>query len=102
MPVYTVSSENFKKEVTECDKIVLLDFYADWCGPCRMLAPVIEEIAEEHPELKVCKINADEQPELAAAFDVMSIPALFAVKNGKIINRSAGAVGKQQILDMIK
>lgn len=102
MPVYTVSSENFKKEVTECDKIVLLDFYADWCGPCRMLAPVIEEIAEEHPEIKVCKINADEQPELAAEFDVMSIPALFAVKNGKIINRSAGAVGKQQILDMIK
>ena len=102
MPVYTVSSENFKKEVTECDKIVLLDFYADWCGPCRMLAPVIEEIAEEHPEIKVCKINADEQPELAAEFDVMSIPALFAVKNGKIINRSAGAVGKQQILNMIK
>lgn len=102
MSVMYITKENFENEVNRSDKTVLLDFYADWCGPCRMVSPVVEQIADEQPEIKVCKINIDEQPELAARFDVMSIPALFVIKNGEVVNQSLGAKPKAQILEMLK
>ncbi len=86
----------------QSDKTVLLDFYADWCGPCRMVAPFIEEIANENPQIIVGKINVDEQPELAAEFEVASIPTLVVMKNGKVVNQSAGARPKQQILALLE
>ena len=101
MSAMNLNQENFHREVMESEKPVLLDFWAPWCGPCRMVVPIIEEIAEEHPELKVAKINVDEETELAQQFRVMSIPALFVVKNGKVVNQSVGAKSKEQILDMI-
>lgn len=101
MSVITVTKENFENEILKADKTVLLDFYADWCGPCRMVSPIVDEIAEEHPEFKVGKINVDEQPELAAQFGVMSIPSLFVMKNGEIVNQSLGAKPKAQILAML-
>lgn len=96
-----VSKENFKSEVLESSKPVLVDFYADWCGPCRMLAPVIEEISAERTDIKVCKINVDNDTELAAAYGVMSIPSLFVFKNGEVTNHALGALPKAQILDLI-
>jgi thioredoxin 1 len=86
MSVITVNKENFQKEVMESDRTVLIDFWASWCGPCRMVSPIVDEIADEHPEIKVCKINVDEENELAAQFGVMSIPSLFVVKEGKVTN----------------
>ena len=83
------------------DKPVLLDFYADWCGPCRMVGPIVEEIAGERSDIKVGKINVDEQSELAAQFGVMSIPMLAVIKNGEVVNRSVGARPKEQILAML-
>ncbi len=102
MSVIKVTKGNFESEVLKSDKKVLLDFYADWCGPCRMVSPIVEEIAEEYPEYKVCKINVDEETELASEFQVMSIPSLFVVENGKVLNGSLGAKTKAQILDMLK
>ena len=102
MSVISVNKENFENEVMNSDKKVLVDFYADWCGPCRMVSPIVEEIANEYPEFKVCKINVDEQPELASSFQVMSIPSLFVIENGKIVNQSMGAKPKAQILYMLK
>lgn len=96
-----VSKENFKSEVLESSKPVLVDFYADWCGPCRMLAPVIDEISAERSDIKVCKINVDNDTELAAAYGVMSIPSLFVFKNGEVSNHALGALPKAQILDLI-
>ena len=96
-----VNKENFKSEVLESSKPVLVDFYADWCGPCRMLAPVIEEISAERTDIKVCKINVDNDSELAAAYGVMSIPSLFVFKNGEVTNHALGALPKAQILDLI-
>ena len=81
---------------------MLLDFWANWCGPCRMLSPTVDEIAQEHPEFKIGKVNVDEQPELARDFHVMSIPALFVIKEGKIVNQAVGIQSKQQILAMLK
>lgn len=101
MSVIKIDKNNFENEVLKSDKKVLLDFYADWCGPCRMVGPIVEEIANEHPEYKVCKINVDEQPELASAFQVMSIPSLFVMENGKVVNNSMGAKPKAQILNML-
>ncbi len=101
MAVIKVDQNNFENEVLHSEKKVLLDFYADWCGPCRMVAPIVEELAEEHPEYKVCKVNVDEQPALAAKFQVMSIPSLFVMENGEIVNQALGAKTKAQLLDML-
>lgn len=101
MAVMVINKENFQNEVLNSDKPVLLDFYADWCGPCRMVGPIVEEIAGERSDIKVGKINVDEQSELAAQFGVMSIPMLAVIKNGEIVNRSVGARPKEQILAML-
>ena len=101
MAVLTITKENFEEEVLKSDKPVLLDFWATWCGPCRMVGPVIEQIAAEHPEIKVGKINVDEQNELAGAFRVMSIPTLVAVKDGKVVNQTVGVQPKARILALL-
>ena len=101
MSVLTITKNNFKKEVLQSDKPVLLDFWASWCGPCRMVSPVVDEIAAEHPEIKVGKINVDEQTELAAAFRVMSIPTLVVMKGGKVVQQALGARPKAQILALL-
>ena len=100
MSVQMINKNNYE-EVKNSDKLVLLDFYADWCGPCRMVLPIVEEIAEERQDIKVGKINVDEQPELASQFGVMSIPTLVVIKDGKIVNRAMGARPKGAILAML-
>ncbi len=102
MSVIKIDQSNFENEVLKSEKRVLLDFYADWCGPCRTVSPIVEEIANEHPEYKVGKVNIDEQPELASAFRVMSIPSLFVLENGKVVNQALGAKPKAQILNMLR
>lgn len=101
MSVTVVNNDNFKKEVLDSDKPVLVDFWAAWCGPCRMLSPTVDEIAKEHSEIKVCKINVDEEGELAAKFGIMSIPTLVVFKNGQIHRQAAGVRPKDAILKMI-
>ncbi|HIQ68895.1 MAG TPA: thioredoxin [Candidatus Avoscillospira stercorigallinarum] len=101
MAALTINRENFNEEVLRSDKPVLLDFWASWCGPCRMVGPILEEIARERPDIKVGKINVDEQQELASAFRVMSIPTLVVMKDGKVVRQSAGARPKAQILSML-
>ena len=101
MSVINVNNNNFQDEVMHSEKLVLLDFWASWCGPCRMVSPIVDEIAAERSDIKVCKINVDEQPELAARFGVMSIPTLVVMKNGKVINQAVGARPKAQILAML-
>lgn len=101
MSVLVIDKNNFEAEVVKSDKPVLLDFWASWCGPCRMVSPIVDEIAEEHPEIKVGKVNVDEERELSQMFGVMSIPSLFVIKDGKIVNQAVGARPKQQILDLI-
>jgi thioredoxin 1 len=101
MAVITITKDNFNKEVMESDKPVLLDFWASWCGPCRLVSPVVDEISNEKSDIKVGKVNVDEQRELAAAFNIMSIPTLVVMKNGKVANVSMGARPKGQILSML-
>lgn len=101
MNVLTITKNNFEDEVIKSDKPVLLDFWATWCGPCRMVSPTIEEVAKESTDLKVGKINVDEQPELAKSFRVMSIPTLVVLKDGKVTNTAIGVQSKQTILNMI-
>ena len=101
MSAINVNKNNFNQEVLNSDKPVLLDFWASWCGPCRMVSPIVDEIAAERNDIKVCKINVDEQPELAARFGIMSIPTLVVMKNGKVVNQAVGARPKAQILAML-
>ncbi|MDD5913792.1 MAG: thioredoxin [Oscillospiraceae bacterium] len=101
MSVININNNNFQDEVMHSDKPVLLDFWASWCGPCRMVSPIVDEIAAERSDIKVGKINVDEQPELAARFGVMSIPTLVVMKEGKIVNQAVGARPKAQILAML-
>ena len=101
MSVTTLTKENFEAEALKAEKPVLIDFWASWCGPCRMLSPVVDEVAEERSDVKVCKINVDEQPELANNYGVMSIPTLILMKNGKIVSQAVGARPKESVLSMI-
>lgn len=101
MSVINIGKNNFDS-IKSSDKTVLLDFYAEWCGPCKIVSPLVDEIAEEHPEYVVGKINVDNEPELTSAFSVISIPTLVVMKDGKIINQAVGAKPKEQILNMLK
>ncbi len=101
MKVLHIDKDNFHKEVLNSEKPVLLDFFASWCGPCRMVGPILDEIAEEREDIKVCKVNIDEQPELAHRYRVMTIPTLMVLKDGHIIEQSVGAKPKHQILAMV-
>ena len=101
MAALHITKENFDSEVLKSDKPVLVDFWAAWCGPCQMLLPTIEELADEVKDAKICKVNVDEQPELAAQFNVMTIPTLVVIKDGNVISRSSGVASKQDILDRL-
>lgn len=102
MAVITITKDNFSSEVVSSEKPVLLDFWASWCGPCRMLSPVVDEIAEEENDIKVGKVNVDEEPELAAKFSVMSIPTLIVFKSGAVKATSVGVRPKEDILRLIR
>ena len=101
MSAIHIHKDNFQQEVMRSDKPVLLDFWAPWCGPCRMVLPIVEEIAGERSDIKVGKVNVDEQPELAGQFGVMSIPTLVVIRDGRVVNRSMGAKPKSAILAML-
>lgn len=101
MSCVALNKNNFDEFVLSSDKPVLLDFWASWCGPCRMVGPIIEEISEERSDIRVGKINVDENPELASRFGIMSIPTLVVMKNGQVANRSVGALPKSQILALL-
>ena len=101
MSALNIDQNNFQSEVMDSDKPVLLDFWAPWCGPCRKVVPLVEEIASERSDIKVGKVNVDEQPELASRFGVMSIPTLVVIKNGQVVNRSTGARPKNAILELL-
>ncbi|MBR2421612.1 MAG: thioredoxin [Oscillospiraceae bacterium] len=101
MKVLHVNKDNFHKEVLNSEKPVLLDFFASWCGPCRMVGPILDEIAREREDIKVCKVDIDEQPELASRYRIMSVPTLMVLKNGNIVDQSIGAKPKHQIMAMV-
>ena len=101
MSAININKNNFQNEIMDSEKTVLLDFWTSWCAPCRMVVPIIEEIAGERPDIKVGKINVDEQPELASKFGIMSIPTLVVMKNGKIVQQVSGARPKNAILEML-
>ena len=101
MKTIAVTEENYENEVLKSDKPVLLDFWAAWCGPCKMLAPILDEISGEQPDVKICKVNSDEQPMLAQKFHVMAVPSLVFIKNGNVINKSVGLRPKAAIMEMI-
>ena len=101
MAVVTITKEKFEQEVLQSAKPVLLDFWASWCGPCRMLSPVVDEVAEERTDVKVGKVNVDEQPELAGEFGVMSIPTLLVFEQGKLVRQAVGARPKASVLELL-
>ena len=101
MAELNITSSNFKSEVLESDKPVIVDFWATWCGPCRMLGPVVEELAEEHPEIKVCKVNVDDEPDLAQEYGVMSIPFVASFKGGQLHKSSVGVQPKEALLALL-
>ncbi len=101
MEILHITKENFQTEVMESDKTVLLDFWATWCGPCRMIAPVLEEVAQEREDVKVCKIDVDKEPELAQQFQIMSIPTLIVMEQGRIVNKALGAMPKNSVLALL-
>ena len=101
MSAININKNNFQNEVLNSERKVLLDFWAPWCGPCRMVVPIVEEIADERPDIKVGKINVDEETELASQFGIMSIPTLVVIENGKIINQAMGARSKEAILSLL-
>ena len=102
MEILKINEDNFEKEVLESEKTVLIDFFADWCGPCKMLSPIIEQFAKENDKVKVVKINVDELPDLAVKYGVRSIPTLVVIKNGEEVNRSVGLIDKSEILELVK
>ena len=102
MAVITITKENFAQEVLQSEKPVLLDFWASWCGPCRMLAPILEELSGQHPELKIVKVDVDENRDLALQYGIESIPTLLVFKGGQVADRSVGLVSPQEILDLVK
>ncbi len=102
MALLHVTKENYEQEVLHSEKPVLLDFFATWCGPCRMVGPILEEIAAENDDIKVVKIDVDQEPELASRFGVASIPLLVVMKDGQVVNQALGARPKNQILDLLK
>ena len=101
MAVVTVTAGNFDQEVLQSTETVLVDFWASWCGPCKMLSPMVDQVAEERPDIKVCKINVDDEPDLAVRFGVMSIPALKVFKGGAVVNETVGVQPKANILAML-
>ena len=101
MSIVTITQSNFNEEVLQSNTTVLLDFWASWCGPCKMLAPVLEEIAAERADLKIGKINVDEQPQLASQFGIMSIPTLLVFKDGKQVNQGIGYMPKENVLKLL-
>ena len=102
MSVIAVNSENFESVVLKSEKTVLVDFWANWCGPCKMLAPVLEELAQSHPEITIAKVNVDENPELAMVYRISAIPALMAFKDGKVVNQSVGFQNKESLEELVK
>ena len=102
MSVLQITKDNFEELVQSNEKVVLLDFWAPWCGPCRMVSPIVDQIAEEHTDFAVGKVNVDEEPELASRFGVMSIPTLVVVKGGRIVRQEVGAKPKPQIVAMVQ
>ena len=102
MSVIDVKTADFETEVLKSDKTVLVDFWAVWCGPCRMLSPVVDQVAEENPNIKVCKVNVDKEQQLAIKYGVMSIPTLLVFKGGELVNQSVGVIPKEEVLNLIK
>lgn len=101
MNIVTVTSESFQSDVLDFKGTVLVDFWAAWCGPCRMLAPILEQLAEENPQVKIAKVNVDEQPQLGSKFNIMSIPTVMIFKNGKLVNTSVGLRPKEDFLQYL-
>ena len=101
MSVYHINRENFEAEVLQSEKPVLLDFWAPWCGPCRMVGPILDEIAAENEHIKVCKVNVDEEAALAEQYGIMTIPSIFVVKNGQFVAQTVGAKSKEQLLELL-
>ena len=102
MAIIEVNKDNFEEEVLKSDKKVLVDFWADWCGPCKMLSPVIDELAEELEDVKVCKVNVDTEPTISIEYNIMSIPTLLVFENCVEVNRSVGLVSKEEVLELLK